>query len=158
MRNGLAAVFAAGMLALMFASVPVVAADETEPLRGGMSISIDLSLCPDCHWVGTITGDIEGTVEFWEIWEENYVVGATEHFFETFRITTDSGIISGVDRGVWNFATFKFRALGWVTEASGDWAYLVGYKFHEMGITSQFPPPEGTTVVAGTGILTLTQA
>ncbi len=37
---------------------------------------------------------------------------------------------------VWNFATFKFRANGWVTKASPQWAGLVGAKFHEMGTTS----------------------
>ncbi len=120
-----------------------------------MTISIDLSVQAP-HWVGTITGDIQGIVEFWET-SDNYVVGTTEHFFETFRITTDKGVISGVDGGVWNFPTFKFRANGWVTEASGDWAYLVGYKMHEIGTTSPFPPPVGSTVVTGTATWTLVQ-
>lgn len=148
-RNGLAAVLATGMLALVMASAPAVAAAETEPLRGEMTISVVFPECPDCHWAGTISGDIVGTIELWEIWDKIFVVGSTEHYFETFKITTSTGVISGVDQGLWNFATFKFRANGWVTEATGDWAYLVGYKVHEMGTTSA-PPPAGPPLVTGT--------
>lgn len=158
MRKVLAAAFSAFMLALVFTSAPVASAQESEPLRAEMEISIDLSVpSADIHWEGPLTGDIEGAIEFWEHWDENYVVGGTEHFFETFIITTDHGTITGVDAGVWNFATFKFRANGWVTEATGDWAYLVGYKMHEMGTTTAFPPPPGSTTVSGTATMFLVE-
>lgn len=158
MRRVLAAAFSAWMLALVLASAPAALALESESLTAEMQISIDLSVpFKKIHWEGPLTSDIEGTIEFWEHWDQNYVVGGTEHFFETFIIETKHGTITGVDEGVWNFATFKFRANGWVTDATGDWAYLVGYKFHEMGTTSQFPPPEGSTIVTGTGTLTLSQ-
>jgi hypothetical protein len=35
-----------------------------------------------------------------------------------------------------DFATFKFRATGWVTDASANYAYLLGCKFHEEGVTT----------------------
>jgi len=111
MRKAFGAVLVGCMLALVFASASVASADESEPLRGGMQISIDLSAA-DLHWEGPLTGDIEGTIQFWEHWDENYVVGGTEHFFETFIIMTDRGTITGMDAGVWNFATFKFRETG----------------------------------------------
>ncbi len=77
-------------------------------------------------------------------------MGKTEHFFEKFVITTDGGdIIKGDDNGVWNFPTFKFRANGWVAEASGSSSYLVGYKLHEIGVTTAFPPPPGVTTITG---------
>jgi len=128
-------------LAVMALPLVSVSAQPMKPLRCEMELTFDLGL-PDPHWIGTVTGDIEGTIEFWEFWDQNYVVGKTEHFFERFLITTDGGdTIEGFDQGVWNFGTtFKFRANGWVTEASGDWAYLVGYKMFEIGMTSPFPP------------------
>jgi len=156
MRKAFGAVLVGCMLALVFASASVASADESEPLRGGMQISIDLSAA-DLHWEGPLTGDIEGTIQFWEHWDENYVVGGTEHFFETFIIMTDRGTITGMDAGVWNLATFKFRANGWVTDATGDWAYLVGYKMHEIGTTTAFPPPPGSTTVSGTATMFLAQ-
>jgi len=88
------------------------------------------------YWKGTITGDITGTVYFWEIWEKNYVVGSTEHFFEDFYIDLGNGWISGHDTGVWNFATFKYRAYGWVTAASENYADMIGNFFFEEGTTT----------------------
>jgi hypothetical protein len=87
------------------------------------------------YWKGEITGAITGTCYFWET-EKNYIVGKTEHFFEDFHIDLGDGWISGHDEGVWNFATFKFRANGWVTSASENYVYLIGSKFHEEGTTT----------------------
>jgi hypothetical protein len=98
------------------------------------------------HWIGTLSGcELAGTIEYWET-DQNYVVGKTEHFFEIFKITTPNGVISGWDNGVWNFSTFKFRAEGRVTAAYGDWAFLLGYKFHEMGTTTDPFDPNATVI------------
>ena len=95
---------------------------------------------PAACWYGTVEGDISGQVAFWET-DANYIVGKTEHFFEVFTILpAGGGSISGVDAGVWNFSTFKFRAQGWVTDASSEWASLIGYKYFEMGRNSPFDP------------------
>jgi len=88
------------------------------------------------YWKGQITGDITGTVYFWENWEKNYVVGKVEHFFEEFYIDLGNGWVSGYDKGVWNFATFKFRAHGFVTAASENYAYMIGNVFFEEGTTT----------------------
>jgi len=144
------------MVALLsMLSMPAVSAQPMKPLRCLMVITFDPNL-PDPHWIGTVIGDINGKIEFWEQ-PENYVVGKTEHFFEKFLITTADGMIEGFDGGVWNFPTFKFRANGWVTVASSDWAYLIGYKMHEIGTTSPFPPIPPETVVIGTATMTLVQ-
>lgn len=91
---------------------------------------------PETCWHGTVQGDINGTVAFWET-AANYVVGTTEHFFEVFTIWPDEGgSINGVDAGIWNFSTFKFRASGRVTDTSPEWTPLLGYKYFEMGTTS----------------------
>jgi len=143
------AVIAAGcMLAL-----PAAALADTEDIyRADVAIAIDLA-ASDAHWVGTATGDIAGKVEFWET-PDNYIVGKVMHFYESFKITTATGVIQGYDVGLWNFSMFKFRAEGRVTSATGDWAGLVGYKFHEMGYTTAFPPPDGHTI-SGTGSMFL---
>ena len=138
---------------LSVATVPA-RADEPEPLRCTFELSIDIGI-PDPHWAGTISGDIEGTIDLWERWSEIRYPGATEHFFEDFTITTDQGIIKGFDKGVWNFATYKFRSVGFVTEVTpGDLAYLLGYKAFMIGFTSEFPPSEGT-IVTGSGTMML---
>ena len=137
----------ATMFALLWMSVPAAAtpASEAAPLRGVIDMAYGLP-CPvvtpvpvpdpAACWYGTVTGDINGTVAFWET-AANYVVGTTEHFFEVFTILpVGGGSIYGVDAGVWNFSTFKFRSQGWVTDASSEWASLIGLKYFEMGRTS----------------------
>jgi len=96
------------------------------------------------YWKGEITGGITGTCYFWET-DKNYVVGNTEHFFEEFYIDLGNGWVSGHDQGVWNFATFKYRANGWVTAASENYAYLIGCKFHEEGTTTN--PDAGLPII-----------
>ena len=156
MKKSVTAVLAGCMLALVMASAPTVAAAEPEPLRAEMTMSFDMSnfqarlpACvseePLCVWSGDLSGDLAGSIVVSEFWDQIFVVGNTEHFFEAFTITTGHGVISGVDKGVWDFNTNKVRANGWITEATGDWSYLVGYKLHESGYV--IPPPEGAEVL-----------
>ena len=122
---------------LLFSSIAVASAkpNASRPINCVVDITFDPEV--GLFWYGTVSGcSLEGTIQFVEK-PENYVSGKAEHFFEDFTIWPASGgEIIGTDAGVWNFSTFKFRANGWVTSASEDWAYLVGYKFHEMGTTS----------------------
>jgi hypothetical protein len=138
-----------GLLVLPFMSA---CSSSTQPksIKCDQMISIDGSL-PDPHWIGTLTGcELEGTVEYWET-DLNFRVHGIEHFYETFKITTATGVITGVDAGDWDLiSTFKFTADGWVKDATGDWQYLEGYKFYETGIT------EGTTVLSGPSTMSLT--
>jgi len=148
----------ATLVAIMFAfmsvlSVPAVraGADESAPLRCTIDLSVDVAAA-NPHWEGPITGAVEGTMQLWEHWSENYVVGATEHFFEDFVIyTSDGSVIKGNDQGIWTFQTLKFRSQGFVTEATGDWAFLVGYRVLTTGFTSEFPPVPPSTVISGWG-------
>jgi hypothetical protein len=72
------------------------------------------------------------------------------HFVEEFTIwPSDGGEIYGKDWGVWNMTTFKFRAQGWVTDASDEWAHLVGSRYHEIGVTSN--PDDGLPITAPDG-------
>jgi hypothetical protein len=104
------------------------------------------------HWEVALTGDIDGTMYVHgDESVEWFFPGKTEHFFETWITYPDSGgWFSGTDGGVWSFVTFKFRANGWVTDASPEWRRLVGYKFHEVGTTTN---PFIADFVAGEGDL-----
>lgn len=123
------------MLALLFSSIAAVSAQAGAPIECVVDLKYDPSVGP--YWDGTISEcSLQGSIRIWET-DENYFAGKTEHFFETFTIWPESGgEINGEDAGVWNISTFNFRANGWITSASPEWEYLVGYKFHEMGRTS----------------------
>jgi hypothetical protein len=123
------------LLALLSSSVPAVSAQSDAPIECMINLTFDPDVGP--FWDGTVSGcSLQGLIRIWET-DENFFPGKTEHFFEIFTIWPESGgVINGVDAGVWNFKTFKFRANGWITSASEGWDYLVGYKFHEMGRTS----------------------
>jgi hypothetical protein len=159
LRKVLFATSVACALAFMsMLSVPIASAKscEPKPLVCTFVLTFDPN-APDPHWEGPIAGDIVGTMQMYERWSDNYVVGGTEHYFEDFIITTSNGdVIKGYDKGVWNFATFKFRDIGWVTEASGDWAFLVGYHVLGMGTTTPYPPVPPETTVVGTGTNAIT--
>lgn len=141
MKKGMTAVVAATMFALVLVSTPVGASDDDETLTAVLRLSIDMGACGpappnDCFWSGTIEGAINGNIEIREYWNLMFLPGNTEHFFEYFKISVGAGSwVSGVDAGVWNMGTQKFRANGEITDASADLAYLIGYHLHEMGYT-----------------------
>jgi hypothetical protein len=137
------------VLALTLVSVPVVSAKTLKCYETIYYNDYSPNSGPNhpgvyAYWRGEITGEITGTCYFWET-EKNYVVGKTEHFFEDFYIALGDGWVSGHDEGVWNFATFKYRANGWLTAASENYAYLIGSKLHEEGTTTN--PNAGLPIV-----------
>jgi hypothetical protein len=146
MRSRLGLLAVAAMVAGCMLALPAVAQADTEDIYRA-DVAISNNFTPPV-WLGTVSGDINGTVKFQPLPANSYVVGSVKHFYEIFTITTSAGVISGYDVGVWNFSTFKFRAEGWVTSATGDWAGLTGYKYHEMGYTTPLNPP---TPIHGTG-------
>lgn len=130
------------VVALLFASLSVVFAKPDEP--GSIDCVLDITFDdhqPDTwYWLGTLSGPectVEGEIEFHAVHEEYFTSGKTIHFVETFIIRPEGGgEIHGKNYGVWNLSTFKFRANGWILDASPAWAHLVGYKYHELGTTS----------------------
>ena len=97
------------------------------------------------YWLGTVEGDeceVAGSIEFRSVPDEYACPGNTIHFVETFIITPmdegggPDGTIEGKNWGVWNLHNGKFRAQGWVTAASENWAHLIGSQYHELGTTS----------------------
>jgi hypothetical protein len=143
------------LMAFTLAAVPVVIAHPIQPLRAVADLTFDWGVGT---WTGTITGDIEGEFEVtpaWAIFPGGDPAalpppGMTEHFGENWVITTSVGTIEIYDEGVWTFNTFKFRANGRVTDATGAYEYLIGAKVHIMGSTTALDPP---TPVYGTGYM-----
>jgi hypothetical protein len=141
------------MLALVCVlSMPGIKAQSDEPKQLMCTFELDVVWEPAPHWVGTVSGDISGSM----VLTENPATfpGMTEHFDESFTITmTDGVVIKGYDLGVYNLNTFKFRANGGITEVSSqNLQYLVGYNLHEMGTTTPFVIGGE---VHGTGIMML---
>ena len=137
-----------GVLVLLATSASAPQVQQEKQISCVMDIAVVCTAdWSDCWWEGPVTGCmLAGMVEF----RENPATfpGKTQHFSEDFKFApTAGGWIKGVDDGVWNFSTFKFRANGWVTQTSPEWAGLVGAKFHEMGTTTD---PNGWPIL-GTG-------
>jgi hypothetical protein len=105
------------------------------------------------YWLGTLTGPgctVEGSIAFFAVHDEYTYPGNTMHFVETFVIRPYAGgEIHGKNYGVWNLTTFKYRANGWVLDASEEWEYMVGYKYHETGTTGN--PADGLPIEAPGG-------
>ena len=146
------------MVALLFVSSLAVAAQPSESAAIKCGLDITYAVWPEEsywgageYWAGTVTGprcSVAGNIKFVE--EEPSFPGNTMHFVEVFTIHPDSGgSIEGKDWGVWNFSTFKFRAQGWVTDASPEWEHLVGSRYHEIGVTSNPAVPGPITAPDG---------
>ncbi len=121
------------MVAFLFVFVSALSAISVradKPLQ--CDVEADLVMEP-LGWVGTITGDIEGTITLVE--NPATFPGTTEHFDESITITTTDGVvIKGGELGVFNLKTLKFVANGAITEVSSpDMQWLVGYELHFMG-------------------------
>lgn len=132
------------LLVVVLAMVLVVAvaapasAHVKKPLLCRADIAViqnpDPAFPDDYYWNGTIRGDVRGKIEFHELpWSDSGPVLYT--FAEAFLIKTKCGDISGFDMGIW-YPDFRFRASGWVTQATGRWAHLVGWMVYETGRTT----------------------
>jgi hypothetical protein len=141
------------LLALAFTLmlVPAVSAPPMKPLRCEVFFALNWDYFVTGEpptWNGTVSGDINGKANLTLI--AATFPGITEHYSETWDIVTADGSITIYQEGVWSFKSFKFKSNGWVTAATGAWAYLLGSDAHVRGVTSPFPvdPP---TPVNGTG-------
>jgi hypothetical protein len=130
--------------------ISTVAAEPMKPLRSEASFMLNwdwvgVGGTSPISWIGTIWGGIEGDVTLSAI--QATFPGITEHYSETWVITTSTGTITMYQEGVWSFMSFEFKSNGWVTDATGSWTYLVGSDAHVRGVTTPFPVPQGTPVI-----------
>jgi hypothetical protein len=140
--------------AFLLVSSSAVAAQPSA--SGTIKCVLDISY-GGSYWFGTVTGpecSVAGTIRFDAVPEEYSYPGKTMHFVEEFTIEPyGGGVIRGKNWGVWNMSTFKYRAHGWVREASDEWEHLVGAQYHEVGVTSD--PALGLPITAPDGKATL---
>ena len=138
-------------------SISAVSAEPTAPIECVLDITYDEYESGVFYWLGTLADcELAGTIKFVAVDEEYAFPGKTMHFVELFTIKPDiGGEITGKNWGVWNFSTLKFRANGWVLDASPEWEHLVGAKYHEMGTTTN---PEYLPIFAPDGAMRLVSA
>ncbi len=141
-------------IALLWASLPVAAVPSEDSGIVRLEISVSWTDPPQ-YWWGRASGDISGMVKYEANPEETPWWGGMSpagHFYEVFTIcpgfsgdpeacTTESAsYITGVDQGVYLWMTgsgkWHFMAYGSVIDASPDFAYLIGYAYHENGWTT----------------------
>ena len=138
-------------LALILALVPAGMAKKPAPslsctteyvFRGGEGIFDSEGRL--LGWQGTISGDIEGVIQWWMVWPPKFV-GQTNHFESRFEIWDidpelypDDAILllAGYDAGTTTSRHGKnsvWRANGTVTEAIPEFEDWIGRQVHEEG-------------------------
>lgn len=166
MRRASAIVIAIALGSTLALTGPA-SADEPAMLR--MDIEITWS-DPPGYWWGGVEGDVTGMVTY-TAWpgHEGYATGQAAHFFETFTICvgepvtmsgctdpTEGEYIVGTLQGLYSLkgsaGKWTFRANGVVTDASPEWEFLIGYRYHENGVTTS--PFEAVTYGEGRGFIT----
>lgn len=91
-------------------------------------------------WFGSVAGDISGTQEGWGC-AFDPGLGAVDPIFlggagPGYNVyVSDRGVITQYNFGVFIDGTWEFRNVGLVTEATGDWAYLLGWVSYAYGFT-----------------------
>jgi hypothetical protein len=107
--------------------------NKERPLVSLMNMAVPTADHPDT-WFGTVSGDINGTLEVGEL--PSFEGPFLYTFTEWFEVKTAMGDVRGFDMGVWNLTTFQFRASGWVTDATGPYERYIGWMLYEDGYTS----------------------
>jgi len=146
------------LTAFLFMAVPANAAGSSD--HGALHFDLSITLTAEQgYWWGGLTGPFSGMVTYkgdpdHTAWGSYYV----GHFYEVFTICVgepvtptgcpepEGSYITGVDQGVYLYQNgsgkWHFIAQGWVTGASADYAYLIGYEYRENGWTTnpwEFP-------------------
>jgi hypothetical protein len=159
MRRAVVALCSAALLVTLAAQGVAAGSGHANQIRGELAITTDFGPpAPSCPvtsmqavpdqtgcWYGTVTGDMSGTIAFWEDPPEKWWQAPGDsgmhtwagHFFEKFTFWPSSGgWIVGYDNGLFNLKTGHFVASGFVTDASLEWQALVGYRYFEQGTTT----------------------
>ena len=109
----------------------------TETMTAGLAEHADT-------WYGSVKGDINGTEESWGLAydPETPLFGDVSPIFlggagPGFNlIITDRGTITVYTMGLYIEGTWEFRNVGFVTYATGDWEYLLGWMTYAYGFTT----------------------
>ena len=130
-------------LGLLAAPSPAKQGGMMKPLVVTETMTAGLPDHPDT-WYGTVRGDIKGTEETWGLAFDPATTqwgGVSAVFLGGVGpgyglIITDRGTITYYDLGVYIEDVWEFRNVGYVTEATGDWAHLLGWTSYAYGFTT----------------------
>jgi hypothetical protein len=107
-------------------------------------------------WFPTSQGGVKGTI-YWNDYSATTPGKSSNEFYHewVYIVFDDGSYISGDVKGLFSPVNWKYRADGWITDASANYAYLIGCKFHQEGVitfkTYSPPPlPLGSIVAVGT--------
>jgi len=128
-------------LALSLALVAAVPVQAKRPFEGSMDLNFYLE---NPIWRGTITGDISGNMYFTNVGtgkQGNQEPGKAIHFGEEWLITDESDVmlLTGTDEGVVS-PNSEYRMNGVVTDASEEYADLIGRNVHMSGYITWAAP------------------
>jgi hypothetical protein len=141
MRKKYILLYATLTVALTMVIAPLAIAKHDTRLNGDVYIEFQQDFNPPSQpysFIGTVSGDIEGTlyVALIDVWFDPAGV-KVEHFVEEWRIEPESGgYIEGENVGKWTFSNFKWVGNGEVTGASVEYANLIGSKWQYSGTTN----------------------
>lgn len=95
---------------------------------------------PGHEWIGTARGDINGTNESWGCTFDPglgamspLLLGGASPGYSL--IITNRGAITLYSMGIFLDGTWEFRNVGFVTDATGHWKYLLGWMTYAYGFT-----------------------
>ena len=114
--------------------------NKMKPLKVTETMTAGLSDHPDT-WYGNVKGDINGTQEGWGCSFDPgpgavspiFLGGASPGYS---LIITDRGTITFYKMDVYIDGSWEFRNVGFVTDATGDWEYLLGWVTYAYGFTT----------------------
>lgn len=142
------------MLALIaglgFSIAVATPATADRPLRGDQLMTANYSeSCPGMAWYGTL--DVDGVTYGMALYFSDVPAvahGNSYHYVEDFKVFTgqfaqpldcEPGdvVLSGTDVGTASLVNAKFRSMGTIDEASGDFAGWEGRKIYQDGVVTE---------------------
>ena len=145
MKTRLIVAVALVLIAAVVLAAPATAKQcpKVKPLIVIETMTTGLADHPDT-WYGNVRGDINGTQEGWGLAfdPETPALGAVSPIFLGGAgpgynlIVTCRGSITFYTTGLYIDGTWEFRNVGFVTEATGKWKYLLGWMTYGYGFTT----------------------
>jgi hypothetical protein len=148
MKKRLIVTVALVLIASMALTAPSVAKQKprTKPLIVTEHAAAGLPDHPNT-WYATVTGDINGTQEAWGMSlgtlpgdpvtpgiVDPIIMGGAAPGYTI--LVTDTGTITYYTLGIYIQGVWEERNCGFVTNATGEWAYLLGWMTYGYGFTS----------------------
>jgi hypothetical protein len=136
----IAAVLALALSLTVVAPASAKVKDKSRPLVVTETMTAGLQDHPDT-WYGSVSGAINGSEESWGCSFDPglgavspILLGGASPGYNL--IITDCGTITFYSMGIYIDAVWEFRNVGFVTDARGQWEYLLGWITYAYGVTA----------------------